>query len=58
MEIRYIKIIGLQFDALEGLTVISESNAKDHIAAGKYAQEHANENTIFLGIPCSCSYKD
>ena len=57
MEGRFIKIIGLKFDVLEGLQIINESNVKNHIEAGHFAEDHGDGNTIFIGIPCTYSCK-
>lgn len=51
----FIKIIGLKFDALEGLQIIEESNVKNYIAAGEFAEKHTDGNMIFIGVPCTYS---
>ena len=53
----YIKIIGLKFDALEGLHIVADSNVSSHKEAGEYAERHKDGNTIFIGIPCECTYE-
>ena len=57
MEGKFVKIIGLKFDALEGLEIVEESNVKNHIDAGRFAEDHSDGNTIFIGIPCTYVYK-
>ena len=51
----YIKIIGLKFDALEGLQITTDSNVGNHKEAGEFAERHKEANTIFVGIPCDCT---
>lgn len=53
----YVKIIGLKFDALEGLQIVADSNVGNHKEAGEYAEKHKGENTIFVGIPCEFTYE-
>ncbi len=57
MKKSYVKLIGLKFDALEGLSVKYDSNQKNHKDAGMYAQEHSDGDTIFIGIPCTYEVK-
>lgn len=52
----YVKIIGLKFDALDGLQIITDSNVKNHKEAGEYAEKHKDGHTIFVGIPCEYTY--
>ena len=42
----YVKVLGVRFDALEGLTVVADSNVKDLEAAGRYAAEHDDGTAI------------
>lgn len=49
----YVKIIGLKFDALEGLNVLQEANRKNLIAAAEFAQEHDDKETVWLIVPCN-----
>lgn len=48
----YVKIIGLKFDALEGLTIVQDANRKDLLEAGEYAQERDDKETLWLIVPC------
>lgn len=54
---KYIKIIGLKFDALEGIQVITDSNVSNHKEAGEFAECHGDDHTIFIGIPCEYTYR-
>lgn len=51
----FVKIIGLKFDALEGLTVITDANRCNIIEAAEFAQKHDDNNTIWIVVPCSTS---
>ena len=55
----FVKVIGIKFDALEGLRVIEESNQKNYEDAGKFAEgcaEGCNDgDMIFICIPCTYS---
>lgn len=53
----YVKIIGLKFDALEGLSVVQDANRKDLITAAEFAQEHDDKETFWLIVPCKAYYK-
>lgn len=53
----YIKIIGLRFDVLEGLLIVADSNVSNHKEAGEFAEKHKDDHTIFIGIPCECTYR-
>lgn len=53
----YVKIIGLKFDALEGLQVVADSNVCNYKEAGEYAEKYNDGHTIFVGIPCECTYE-
>ena len=53
---KYIKIIGLKFDALEGIQVVTDSNVINNKEAGKFAESHSDGHTIFIGIPCEYTY--
>ena len=57
MEGYYVKVIGLKFDALEGLQIIKERNVKNHKEAGSFADDCLEDNAIFIGIPCTYSIK-
>lgn len=57
MEGKFVKVIGLKFDVLDGLQVVEDSNVKNHTEAGKFAEDHGDDNMIFIGIPCTYSYK-
>ena len=51
----FVKIIGLKFDALEGLTVTTEANRGNIIEAAEFAQKRDDSNTIWIVVPCSVS---
>lgn len=53
---KYIKVIGFTFDGLEGLSIVADSNVKDYIEAGKYAEKNKEDNVIFVSIPCEYTY--
>ncbi|BDF05054.1 hypothetical protein [[Clostridium] hylemonae] len=52
----YVKVLGVTFDALEGLTVVAESNVKDLEDAGRYAAEHDDGAAIWICVPCRCDF--
>ena len=52
---KFVKLIGLRFDALEGLDIVLDKNVKDYIEAGAHAERMCDENMIFIGIPCEYS---
>ena len=54
-ENRFVKIIGLKFDVLEGLTVITDANRGNIIEAAEFAQKRDDNNTIWIVIPCIVS---
>ena len=54
MTKEYVKIIGLKFDALEGLEVVQDANREDLVSAAEFAQEQDDKNTIWVAIPCTC----
>lgn len=51
----FIKIIGLKFDALEGLSVTTDANRSNIIDAAEFAQKRDDSNTIWIVVPCSAS---
>lgn len=53
MKGKYIKIIGVKFDPLNGLEVVADTNKKDYVEAGKYVDKCNDDNTIFIGVPCT-----
>lgn len=48
----YVKVLGIKFDALEGLTVVADSNVKNMEDAGRYAAEHDDGTAIWVSVPC------
>ncbi|MCB6202769.1 hypothetical protein [Extibacter muris] len=52
----YVKVLGVRFDALEGLTVVADSNVKDLEDAGRYAAEHDDGTAIWISVPFRCDY--
>lgn len=57
MDGTYIKVVGVKFDAIEGLQVIADGNRKTFAEAGIFADKHADRNTIFIGVPCTYDVK-
>lgn len=55
MEKNYVKIIGLKFDALEGINIITDANRQNIIDAAKFAQKHDDNDTFWILVPCSYS---
>ena len=55
MEKNYVKIMGLKFDALEGLSVVTDANRKNIIEAAEFAQKRDDNNTIWIVVPCIVS---
>lgn len=53
----YVKIIGLKFDVLEGLSIVQDANRKDITEAAKFAQERDDKQTLWLVVPCTVDYK-
>ena len=51
----FVKIVGLKFDALEGLTITTDVNRGNIIEAAEFAQKHDDNNTIWIVVPCSIS---
>ena len=51
----FVKIVGLKFDALEGLTVTTDANRGNIIEAAEFAQKRDDNNTIWIVVPCSVS---
>lgn len=49
----FIKIIGLKFDVLEGLSVVQDANRKSIADAAEFAQERDDNNTIWIVVPCN-----
>lgn len=51
----FVKIIGLKFDVLDGLTVVTDANRGNIIEAANFAQKRDDNNTIWIVVPCSVS---
>ncbi len=51
----FVKIIGLKFDVLEGLTVTTDANRGNIMEAAEFAQKRDDNNTIWIVVPCSVS---
>ena len=56
MNERYVKVIGLKFDVLEGLQVVSDNNRKTFQEAGVVADKKNDGDTIFICIPCTYKF--
>lgn len=55
MDMKYVKIIGIKFDALEGLQVVTDHNRQNFMEAGEVADKESDGDTIFICIPCTYS---
>lgn len=51
----FVKIMGLKFDALEGLIVTTDANRANITEAAEFAQKRDDNNTIWIVVPCSVS---
>ena len=51
----FVKIIGLKFDALEGLIITTDANRGNIIEAAEFAQKCDDNNTIWIVVPCIVS---
>ncbi len=49
----YLKIMGLKFDVLEGLSIVTDANRKTLIEAAEFAQKHDDNDTLWLIVPCT-----
>lgn len=49
----YVKILGLKFDAIEGLDVVQDANRQNIIDAAEFAKKHDDHNTLWVVVPCS-----
>lgn len=52
MENNYVKIMGLKFDALEGINIVQEANRRNIVEAANFAEKHDDHNTLWLVVPC------
>ena len=55
MNGEFVKVIGIKFDALDGLQIVTDFNQENFTEAGKIADEKRDRDTIFIGIPCTYS---
>mgnify|MGYP006928582270 FL=1 len=51
MKKKYVKVIGLKLDDNGKFHIVNDSYQNDHAAAGKYAQDHYQDDIIYVGIP-------
>ena len=51
----FVKIMGLKFDVLEGLTITTDANRSNIMEAAEFAQKRDDNNTIWIVVPCSAS---
>lgn len=51
MKKKYVKVIGLKIDDNGKFYIVNNSYQNDHTAAGKYAQDHYQDDIIYVGIP-------
>lgn len=49
----YIKVIGLRFDQLEGIEIVTDFNRKDFKEASEQMEKYNDGNTLFVGVPCT-----
>lgn len=49
----YVKVIGVKFDVLEGLKVVTDYNRKNFMEAGEVADKENDGDTIFICVPCT-----
>ena len=53
MEGKYVKVVGLKIDAIEGTTIVDDFNAKDFCEAGEKIGTKIDTDAIYIGIPCT-----
>lgn len=58
MEKNYVKIIGLKFDALEGIDIVQDANRQNIVEAANFAEKHDDHNTLWVVIPCSITMNE
>lgn len=51
----FVKIVGLKFDALEGLIITTDANRGNIVEAAEFAQKRDDNNTIWIVVPCIVS---
>ena len=51
MKKKYVKVIGLKIDDNGKFHIVNNSYQNDHTAAGKSAQDHYQDDIIYVGIP-------
>lgn len=56
MNGEFVKVVGIKFDALDGLQIVTDFNQKNFTEAGKIADEKRDRDTIFIGIPCTYKF--
>lgn len=52
----FVKLIGMKFDALEGLKITLDYNRKTFMACGELADRLNDGDTFFICIPCTYNY--
>ena len=55
MNGEFVKVIGIKFDALDGLQIVTDFNQENFTEAGKIVDKKRDRDTIFIGIPCTYS---
>lgn len=50
---KFVKVIGVKFDAFNGLRIVADYNRKDLVDAGFVANQIDDGDTIFVCIPCT-----
>lgn len=58
MTTNYVKIIGLKFDALEGIDIVQDANRQNIIEAANFAEKHDDHNTLWIVVPCSITMNE
>lgn len=58
MENNYVKIMGLKFDALDGIDIVQEANRRNIVEAANFAEKYDDHNTLWLVVPCSIAINE
>lgn len=53
----FIKVIGMKFNILGEVKIVFEGSAGSYNEAKVYAENCIEENVVFVGIPCTFTYK-
>lgn len=44
----FVKIMGLKFDVLEGLNIVTDANRSNIVETAEFAQKHDDNETIWM----------